>query len=159
MKTSLHTCILPFLTLSPCPSIITWTSLVRQTIFAKQTKGTLTLGNPYHALAWLTKPKVYFAGLLWALRTLLKHNTLSWPWHGWRGELWHSTVAHAGPQAWGCNVDMKYNHAITPPCMIKNSKNVFLKGVFMTKTTQNKPQKKLYSLCCPLFCCDQAMMW
>lgn len=49
---------------------------------APVTKGTLTLANPYNAQACLT-PKVQFVWLLWVLCTVLKHSSISWPWHSW----------------------------------------------------------------------------
>lgn len=91
-------------------------STVRQTILANQTKGTLALGNLYHA-------QYTFLALAWLEEVSFGTVRLHMQEH-----------KHVGHQ-----VDIKYNHAITPPCIIKKSKNVRM--VFMTKTTQNKPRR------------------
>lgn len=88
-------------------------------------KGTLTLNCNLCPSTFA--PKVQFIWQERALRIMLKHSKLSWWWHRWT-RCASSQVAHAQTQVWVRNMDMKNNHIIimhiTPPCIIKKSRNV-----------------------------------
>lgn len=152
--------IVPMLVLKNPDSVWEQIHITCSTCFDKRFKGALTLGNPYCAQARLT-PKIQFVWQVWALCTVwAQYGALSWPWHGWKKVCSTSTewmlMHEHSCSTWTWSIIIR----ITPPHMMKKSRNV--SGPSMTKTIQishKKVSKVSHVLCVSFHCAATALQY